>query len=86
MPLILFFTALGECSIQLKVRSNPIGILFDNLAISSQHSGADIQKDIDTFLMANASKLLDTNPASYFEFLDFYNKTQNGDYKQLPNQ
>jgi hypothetical protein len=53
------------------------------IAIATQHSEDDVQKDIDNFLMANAAKLLDTNPADYFEFLEFYNKSQQGGYTQL---
>jgi hypothetical protein len=50
------------------------------ILISMVHSW---HKDIDNFLMANAAKLLDTNPADYFDFLDFYNKSQQGGYTQV---
>lgn len=53
------------------------------IAISTQHSEDDVQKDIDNFLMANAAKLLDTNPADYFTFYDFYTKSQQSGYTQL---
>jgi hypothetical protein len=53
--------------------------------MNSYHSEADIQKDINTFLTTNASKLLNTSAASYFTFLDFYCKTQSGQqYAPVP--
>jgi hypothetical protein len=48
--------------------------------MNSYHSDTDIEKDINTFLIANAAKLLSTNPSSYFAFLDFYNKTQSSQH------
>lgn len=58
-------------------------IILIIIAISTQHSEDDVQKDIDNFLMANAAKLLDTNPTDYFTFYDFYTKSQQSGYTQL---
>ena len=58
--------------------------LMLHIAIKDQHSEADVQKDVDNFLLANGSKLLETIPQSYFEFLDFFYKSQKGGYTQIP--
>ena len=37
--------------------------MFDKVGIESLHSGAELRKEIDQFLLANGSKLLETDPS-----------------------
>lgn len=57
--------------------------LMLNIVIKDQHSEADVQKDVDNFYWLTGANL-ETIPQSYFEFLDFFYKSQKGGYTQIP--
>ena len=68
-PLLLLGRCLCEWKMELKVRIREQCKCLNIEEISSVHSGAEIRKEVDQFLLANSSQLLDTDPSEYYKFL-----------------
>lgn len=74
-PLYNFLRSLGSFSKRsLKVRTQ---ITEFSSAI---HNINELRKDVDSFMSTNGSKLLETNPKDYENFIEFFYKTQKTNY------
>jgi len=74
-PLYNFLRSLGSFSKRsLKVRTQ---ITEFSSAI---HNINELRKDVDSFMSTNGSKLLETNPKDYENFIEFFHKTQKTNY------